>query len=217
MPMRKYDLQKKYRALASEKTALEKELALFPRGSIRRKNIKGREYPYLQFREGTHIRSKYIRKDELDDLVTALEKRDSVKARLRAIRNTLAQYEKLLGLHTEYVPEGDVDYNDYTLFMSAVAHDYKRLSFNEFIEKYDISKLRGVNKRYLKGFIDHVTGVSRVGYRKSNKLVLDPYTWLMYTAYGEKDVIREELQKAIPAFLNYGLLITNIQEAVHGT
>ena len=32
---------------------------------------------------------------------------------------------------------------------------------------------------------------------------------------GDKDVLNEELIKAIPEFLNQGLLITNVQEAVH--
>lgn len=37
-----------------------------------------------------------------------------------------------------------------------------------------------------------------------------------YEAYSLfKDVLNEELIKAIPEFLNQGLLITNVQEAVH--
>ena len=36
----------------------------------------------------------------------------------------------------------------------------------------------------------------------------------MYFKYGDKGALEEELKKAIPAFLNKGLLITSVQEAV---
>jgi hypothetical protein len=39
----------------------------------------------------------------------------------------------------------------------------------------------------------------------------------MYFKYGDKEALAEELKHAIPAFLNRGLLITNIQEAVNGS
>lgn len=37
-----------------------------------------------------------------------------------------------------------------------------------------------------------------------------------YTKYGQKDILQEELKKAIPSFLCRGLLITTVQEAVNG-
>ena len=36
----------------------------------------------------------------------------------------------------------------------------------------------------------------------------------MYYKYGDQSVLDAELKRAIPAFLNRGLLITNVQEAV---
>ena len=101
--------------------------------------------------------------------------------------------------------------------MSSVAHDYKTLELESFIEKYDVSKYRGINKRYIAGFLDYISDIDRGSMRKTNDLVLDPYTYLMYFKYGNKDVLKQEVQKAIPAFLNKGLLITNVQEAVGGT
>ena len=101
--------------------------------------------------------------------------------------------------------------------MSTVAHDYKTLSMDIFSEKYDTTKYRGLNKRYLLAFLDYINGIERQNTRKTNDLVLDPYTYLLYYKYGDKTVLEEELKKAIPAFLNRGLLITNVQEAVNGT
>ena len=39
----------------------------------------------------------------------------------------------------------------------------------------------------------------------------------MYFKYNDKSSLDEELKRAIPAFLNQGLLVTTIQEAVNGT
>ena len=83
------------------------------------------------------------------------------------------------------------------------------------MKKYDITKYRGINKRYLAGYLDYICDIERPITRKTNDLVLDPYTYLMYFKYDQKDVLNEELQRAIPAFLCRGLLITNVQEAVN--
>ena len=88
---------------------------------------------------------------------------------------------------------------------------------DDFIRKYDVSKYRGLNKRYLAGYLDYINGIERRSVRRTNDLVLDPYTYLMYYKYGNKEVLNEELKRAIPAFLNRGLLITNVQEAVNGS
>lgn len=98
--------------------------------------------------------------------------------------------------------------------MSTVAHDHKSMSQQDFLKKYDVSKYRGLNKRYLAGYLDYINGIDRNSGRKTNDLVLDPYTYLMYFKYGQKDVLNEELKRAIPAFLCRGLLITSVQEAV---
>ncbi len=97
-----------------------------------------------------------------------------------------------------------------------MAHDNKSMDPDAFIDKYDVSKYRGIRKRYIAGFLDYISGIDRGNIRRTNDLVLDPYTYLMYFKYGNRDVLKQEIQKAIPAFLNRGLLITNVQEAVGG-
>ena len=200
--------------LNKERETLIKELETLPKGAVRRKRIRGREYYYLQYREGSKVRSEYIHAINLEDISQRIEKRHMLEARLKEYNRALKEYTRALGIHDKYRPVKDVDYDSYTLFMSGVAHDFKRLGLERFLATYDTSKYRGIHKRYLKGFIDYVAGINRPNTRKGNDLVLDPYTYLMYFKYGDQSALQHSLERAIPAFLNQGLLITDVQEAV---
>ncbi len=166
--------------MKKETNALRKEETALPKGKLRVRKIKGRDYYYLQFREGKHVRSQYVKRSEVPKLSKQIERRAAIKGKLEETKTRLAAYEQLLGIHRTYRPVKGIDYQDYTLFMSSLAHDYKRLGRDGFLEKYDISKHRGLNKRYLRGFIDYITGIESRSARKTNDLVLDPYTHLMY-------------------------------------
>lgn len=206
-----------YQSMENNLDVLQKKIADLPKGALRRKMIKGREYYYLQYREGKQVKSRYIHAEELKDISRQIEERKELEKRLQEQQVRVAQYAKALGIHRTYRPVKDVDYTEYTLFMSAVAHDHKSMDMDRFIEKYDTSKYRGLQKRYLAGFFDYISGIEQGKARSTNDLVLDPYTYLMYFKYGEKEVLQQELKKAIPAFLCRGLLITNVQEAVSGS
>ena len=207
---------KEYGNLENELSELNERIAQYPKGSLRKRTIKSGDYHYLQYREGKHVRSLYVRADQVEDMQKVIKERKELEQKARALQSRVENYARLLGIHRSYRPVRNVDYEDYTLFMSTVAHDYKMLETDVFIEKYDVSKYRGINKRYIAGFIDYINGIDRQNMRRTNDLVLDPYTYLMYFKYGDKDVLKQELKKAIPAFLNRGLLITNVQEAVNG-
>ena len=213
--MNKY--QSDYIVIEEELTKQRKRLEEYPKGTLRCRTIKGGEYYYLQYREGKHVRSRYVHADDVAGLFEIIEERRELEKKIREMQLRLEHYARILGIHRSYRPVKDVDYEDYTLFMSSVAHDYKTLELESFIEKYDVSKYRGINKRYIAGFLDYISDIDRGSMRKTNDLVLDPYTYLMYFKYGNKDVLEQEVKKAIPAFLNRGLLITNVQEAVGGT
>lgn len=205
-----------YNVVSEQFDKLQKQISELPKGSIRTRIINGREYYYLQYRDGQHVRSRYIKPDEAEDLQLEIETRKGLEAEARGLQLRLNSYAQLLCEHRSYRPIKNVDYESYSLFMSSVAHDYKSMDIDSFIIKYNVSKYRGINKRYLAGFFDYINGVDRQNMRRTNDLVLDPYTYIMYFKYGQKEVLKEELKKAIPAFLNRGLLITNIQEAVNG-
>ncbi|MCR5329671.1 MAG: hypothetical protein K6E62_00585 [Lachnospiraceae bacterium] len=203
-----------YNSIDAELSKILEKLEDYPKGCLRKRTIRGREYFYLQFREGKHVRSLYVHADKVPDMQVIIEERRALEQKARDLQARAEKYAKLIGIHRSYRPVKNVDYEDYTLFMSTVAHDYKIMEPDEFIRKYDVSKYRGINKRYIGGFLDYINGIDRHNTRRTNDLVLDPYTYLMYFKYGNKDVLKEELKKAIPAFLNRGLLITNVQESV---
>lgn len=203
-----------YIKINNEIQMYEAEKRTLPKGYIRKKAINGKEYTYLQYREGDKVRSVYIDKKKAKETEKEIAERKRIENKIRELQQRKKVLEKKLGIR-EYLPEKEVDYENYSLFMSQLAHDYKRLGTEGFIEKYDTRKYRGINKRYLKGYRDYILGNKTENSRKSNKLVLDPYTYLMYFKYGNKEVLNEELLKAIPEFLNQGLLITTVQEAVH--
>ena len=204
-----------YKKINNEIQMYEAEKRTLPKGYIRKKTINEKEYTYLQYREGDKVRSVYIDKKAAEETEKKIAERKRIENKIHELQQRKKILEKKLGIR-KYLPEKEVDYDNYSLFMSQLAHDHKRLGTEGFIEKYDTSKYRGINKRYLKGYRDYILGNKTENSRKSNKLVLDPYTYLMYFKYGNKDVLDEELIKAIPEFLNQGLLITNVQEAVHG-
>ena len=213
--MRNY--QKEYNQINEELVKLQERINTCPKGSLRRRKIKNGEYYYLQYREGKHVRSRYVSADEVEGLRVEIELRKELEDAARNLKKRLNSYAKLIGIHRTYRPVKNVDYEQYTLFMSSVAHDYKSLETDEFILKYDVTKYRGLNKRYLAGFMDYINGIDRQNTRRTNDLVLDPYTYLMYYKYGHKEALDQELKRAIPAFLNRGLLVTNVQEAVNGS
>ncbi|MBP3242169.1 MAG: hypothetical protein J6M92_16760 [Oribacterium sp.] len=213
--MNEYSIE--YENMTAKLADVKERLKNCSKGSLRKRLINGGEYYYLQYREGGHIKSQYVKADDVDQMNADIETRKELEKRSRELEDRLSRYAKLMGIHRSYRPVKNVDYKSYTLFMSKVAHDYKVMSLDEFIMEYDVSKCRGLNKRYLAGFWDYVNGIERSNTRKTNDLVLDPYTYLMYFKYGQKDILDEELKRAIPAFLNRGLLITNVQEAVNGS
>ncbi|MBQ8956501.1 MAG: hypothetical protein IJ075_06000 [Lachnospiraceae bacterium] len=205
-----------YNRMNKELLKLQEKIRNCPKGSIRKRTFKGREYCYLQYRDGKHIRSLYVKRSEVESLKIEIETRRKLEESARKLQSRLNSYAKLIGIHRTYRPVKNVDYEQYTLFMSTVSHDYKKMDPDDFLRKYDVSKYRGLNKRYLAGYLDYINGIDRQNVRKTNDLILDPYTYLMYYKYGNKEVLEEELKSAIPVFLSRGLLITNVQEAVNG-
>ena len=92
--------------------------------------------------------------------------RIGIEKRLKDINHVIKENTALFGEHKDYRPVKNVDYEAYTLFMSTVAHDYKRLGIENFLLMYDVSKHRGIKKRYLKGFIEYIAGIERHNTRK---------------------------------------------------
>ena len=65
---------------------LENELAILPQGSINIKKIKGKEQPYLQWTENGKSKSKYIKKDEREEIFAGVERRKQLQEELRELK-----------------------------------------------------------------------------------------------------------------------------------
>ena len=65
---------------------LENEIAILPQGSINIKKIKGKEQPYLQWTENGKSKSKYIKKNEREEIFASVERRKQLQEELREIK-----------------------------------------------------------------------------------------------------------------------------------
>ena len=83
--------------------ALKEENETLPRGSIRRRLVSGREYYYLQYREGKHVRSKYVKKADLESLQQDLRRRRENEKAIKELNKSRKQIIKALG--REYINE----------------------------------------------------------------------------------------------------------------
>ena len=78
--------------------AYKKEIENLPKGSIVMKPISdGVKYPYLQWREGKTIRSKYIKRDELDDIKKKIEIRKIRERSIKRLEKSAKDIEKFIG------------------------------------------------------------------------------------------------------------------------
>ncbi len=77
--------------------AMMKELQSLPKGYISRKIIGGREYHYLQKREGNKIVSTYIRPNELQVVEAQVKRRKELGNSIRELRRELKKIKKVVG------------------------------------------------------------------------------------------------------------------------
>ena len=61
-------LNEEFDRLQRIRAAMRKELELLPKGYISLKNIHGKQYPYLQKREGNKVVSQIVSEADLEEL-----------------------------------------------------------------------------------------------------------------------------------------------------
>lgn len=78
-------------------TEYTKELETLPRGKITPKNINGKTYYYLYYRDGKKIVSKYLGKDEesLTDVREGLTRRSQIEEMIKKLKEEKTQIKKL--------------------------------------------------------------------------------------------------------------------------
>lgn len=87
------DIIFEYKELLAQKLEIEQKLGVLPKGYISKKTIGGKQYLYLQTRNGDTVESKYIKADEVEDITQKLSLRKKYEAELPEILIRLADIE----------------------------------------------------------------------------------------------------------------------------
>lgn len=66
------------------------------KGYISKKNIRGKESYYLQWREGSQVKSKHISRDELPKIEEQVQHRKQLEASLRRVKEDQKKLRKVL-------------------------------------------------------------------------------------------------------------------------
>ncbi len=87
------DIIFEYKKLLAQKLEIEQKLSVLPRGYISKKMIGGKQYLYLQTRNGGTVESKYIKTEEVDEITNRLSLRKEYEAELPEVILRLADIE----------------------------------------------------------------------------------------------------------------------------
>ena len=87
------DIINEYKELLALKLEIEQQLSNLPKGYISKKTIGGKQYLYLQTRNGDTVESKYIKAEEYHDIKNQLSLRKEYDAELPEISKRLADIE----------------------------------------------------------------------------------------------------------------------------
>ena len=82
------------------------ELNTLPKGTIVYKNIKGKQQPYLQWSEKGKTKSKYLKKDEREYILSQIERRNYLNKEYDRISNELFSKDEYL-----YISDNQKQYN----------------------------------------------------------------------------------------------------------
>lgn len=83
---------------------LETEIASLPQGTVNMKKIYGKEQPYLQWTENGKSKSKYIKKNEREEIFAGVERRKQLQEELRKLKqNGIANTPKTVDFETSVI------------------------------------------------------------------------------------------------------------------
>ena len=90
-------LKEEYERINSTLSSFEALAADLPKGSIREKLINGKKYSYLQWRENSKVRSKYLRQEEIATLTEQIEQRRQYEKEIKNLRETKKEFNRVVG------------------------------------------------------------------------------------------------------------------------
>lgn len=91
MIIEEYDREQRYLA------ALERELAMLPKGSLVEKRRGNRSYHYLTYREGNRVLTKYVPVDQVEHTRAQIERRGQMERSAKVAKKTMLQITRALG------------------------------------------------------------------------------------------------------------------------
>ena len=89
-------LNEEYDRLIRVQGAIRTELEELPNEYISTKKINGRNYHYLQKREGSKVTSKYIPTNEVEDWAIRIKRRRQLEDQLKEIERILKKLKRAL-------------------------------------------------------------------------------------------------------------------------
>ena len=87
------DIILEYKELLTLKLEIEQKLSILSKGYISKKTIGGKQYLYLQTRNGDTVESKYIKAEEVDYITGQISLRKKYEAELPDVLMRLADIE----------------------------------------------------------------------------------------------------------------------------
>ena len=90
-------LQEEYDRINDSLDSLIENINALPKGSIVMKRINNKEQPYLQWREGDKVKSKYIKSEELNQIQNDVARRKEYEQNLKSIKKRKKELEKVIG------------------------------------------------------------------------------------------------------------------------
>lgn len=90
-------LKEEYARLKDMERVYLSKLRELPRGSIVMKKINNKQYPYLVYREGKKVKTKYIRKKDLPTITKQISQRKRYEKSLKEIYEDFKCIERVIG------------------------------------------------------------------------------------------------------------------------
>ena len=96
MPVIHDALREEKERLLEKELAYRQQLAMLPKGRIQNKQIAGKKYPYLTYREGGKVKTRYVKPEELEQVMAQVAQRQQFEKALKSIRADLRVIGKVI-------------------------------------------------------------------------------------------------------------------------
>ncbi len=71
----------------------------YPQGKLVTKRRKNNYVNYLVYREGSKVKSDYVKKGEIDDIQILIAKRNDIKIQIKLLKQQICDLEKILKIN----------------------------------------------------------------------------------------------------------------------